>query len=468
MKLTRTLFALMLLAGLAAAPGPAAAQEAVPRIDEAEAIFGQALSAFEAEDHGLAARRFRFVYDSYPLHRKTTAAILMAGKALYRAGDPQAAIDLLTEFRRSYPTSSYLDEADQTIRFARQALDAREDEPIQLGIALPLGSQDVAFTQTLFNGIRLAVDQHNRQAERRVRMVFRNTNNTAVGARNAVAELAGGADVIVGPLYSEEAEAAAVAAERAGVVLVAPLATDETVSAGRRYVFQANPTITARGAQTARRAVQELGVRRVGIVAEEGNSISERMAEGFEEEARRLGADVVFYELLPGPRAWADLTERVDESALRAAEAVYMPVSGRTAQSQIERVLDGFERLGVLPRVLGNSEFRDLPFRDQASDFGVLYADDFHVQESDAVRIFRQNYRQLADRDPDRLAYVGYDVTRFLLAQLVREDREPLPAAMRAAGRYQGLGMDIDFREGNANTALFFLHYRDGRTILEN
>ena len=463
---------LFLIAGLGVL-APTAAQpaaEAVPRLAEAEAIFDQALGAFEEGDYGMAFRRFRFVYDNYPLHRKTTAATLMAGKALYRDGAYERAATLLDEFRRLYPTSRYLAEADRTARLARQALAEGRQPPVNLGIALPLDSDDAAFTQALFNGIRLAVEAHNRSGARPVRMVFRDTDNTEPGARAAVTELAGGAPAIIGPLYSDEAQAAALAAERAGVVLVAPLATDEGVAAGRRFVFQANPTITSRGTLMARHAVRELGLRRFGIAAEQGNLISERMAEGFQQEALRLGAEVRFFELLPNARAWSELTDRVGVDALGEVEAVYLPVSGRTAHQQIETVLDRLDRANVLPWVLGNSEYHDLPSPQQAATFGVLYTDDFRVDEgSGAVRAFEHNYRAVAGRDPDRLAYVGYDVTRFLLDVISRtDDPAALAEALRTARRYDGLGMRIDFREDNANTALFFLRYQGNGVVLQN
>ena len=312
---------------------PAAAQPAgqdpMPRNARAEVAFEQALRLFEEEDYEAAYQRFREIYEQYALHRKTTAAVLMAGKALYRNGEYQNAVTLLTVFLQDYPTSGYRVVAGRTLGFAQQKLREEESrlEAIRLGIALPMSRNDTPLTQALFNGIRLAVEEHNRTAQRPVQMVFRNTTNTPLGARQAVMALVDErVDVIIGPLYSGEAQAAAGTAEREGVVLVAPLATDEDVARGRRYVFQANPTITLRGAVMARLAFNHLRLRRIGVAAESGNSISERMAEGFQEEARRLGAGVEFFQLLSTSRDWGELPEVVGEDALAKVDAVYLPV----------------------------------------------------------------------------------------------------------------------------------------------
>ena len=77
------------------------------------------LGAYEAEDYAGAFFGFRDVYERDPVHTKTTAAHLMAGKALYRHGDHQAAIDLLQEFIREYSSSRYREEAERVIAAAQ-------------------------------------------------------------------------------------------------------------------------------------------------------------------------------------------------------------------------------------------------------------------------------------------------------------------------------------------------------------
>lgn len=452
---------LILFLGIAH-PAFAQVDDEVPHIEQAEAVFQQALEAFDAEDYGMAYRRFRVVYEGYQLHRKTTAAILMAGKSLYREGDYERAEDLLAEFIRAFPTSSYLDEADRTLALVREQLGgaAPETRTVRLGIALPLTDNDAPLTQALFNGIRLAVEGHNERGDTQVQMVFRDSQNSRSGAMSAVTALINAnVDMIIGPLYSEEADGAAQVAERAGVVLVAPLATDESVAQGRRYVFQTNPTIASRGRMTADIALNDLGARRVGIVAEQGDDISERMAEGFQQEADRLGADVAFYERIAS-REWDTLVEQLESYNLTTLDALYLPVGSSNARTHVDAALTSLDQAGVLPRVLGNTQWDELTATRLGNAFGVIYTKDFHVDDDDAlVQNFRLTYRQLAEQAPGRLAFVGYDVARFLLAQVARAPDTPLEVAMREAPRFQGLGMDIDFANGNANEALYFFRY---------
>lgn len=473
-------YVFFLLLGLLVA-GPVWAQQngadRVQRNAQAEEAFERALEAFEAENYAIAYARFLEVYERFALHRKTTAAMLMAGKALYRNGEYRRAVEVLTALQRDYPTSSYRTDAGRTLGFAQQKL--REEElrgaPIRLGIALPMNRADRALTQTLFTGIRMAVDEYNRNSLRPVKMIFRDTQNSPSGARSAIEALTGQAvDVVVGPLYSEEAQEAARTAEREGMVLLAPLATDDGVAQGRQSVFQANPTMGARGAAMARFALEDLQMRSIGVVAESGNAISERMAEGFHKEALRLGGNVVFYELLTSSGDWSQLPERIGSEALASVDGLYLPIH-RDRDRDMHRLMEGalasLDQLPAPPRVLGGSQWHDVPFQGTASAFDVTYTDVFHVDDAqDEVRRFKQRYRELSEgQQPRRLAYVGYDVASFLIVHLTqRLDREqPLPDLLRTADVYQGLGTRIKFSDDHINEALFLLHYATaGITLL--
>ncbi len=465
----RGLFVIVLLL----AAGPAAAQttgaDPVQRNDQAEVVFEVALQAFEAENYAIAYQQFREVYERFRLHRKTTAAMLMAGKALYRNREYDRAEEVLSRFLRDYPTSGYRTDAGRTLGFAQQKL--REEElraaAIRIGITLPMNSEDRGLTQSLFTGIRVAVDEYNRNALRPITMVFRDSRNTQAGAQQAVTALVEEqVDVIVGPLYSTEAQEAARTAERESVVLIAPLATDEGIARGRGYVFQANPTINERGAFMARQAIDGLGLRRLGIAAESGNIISERMAEGFHREALRLGVRVDFYELLTSSRDWSQLPDLVGNDAIMAVDAVYLPVHrdrDRDAHRIMRETLISLGRLASPPRVLGGSKWHDVSFSGQASGLGVTYSDVFYVDDEYAeVQTFKRRYRELSNgQQPNRLAYVGYDVATFLILHLAQGQGHPLQELLRASDTFQGLGTRIKFNEENTNEALFLLRYTD-------
>ena len=502
----------MVLGGLAPSVWAQDGGGGIPANAEAELRFEAGLAAFERGDYDAAAQRFRSAAD-YGLTRTTTAALLMLGKARYRQQRYRAARDALETLVARYPSTSYRAEAKRLIGFATEAVEARggADRVLRLGIALPLRPDDIDLTQALFNGIRLAVDEANGIARtvvdsaraptgadvrmvtfrsdstrravaarptgeqvRPVQMVFRSTGTTPEGARQAVDSLVtrDRVDLIVGPLYSRSARAAAAEAERSGVVMVAPLATDEAVSEGRDFVFQANPTRRMRGRLMARFAARGLLIDMAAIFVEEGNAVSERMAEGFRAEAREVDMGILFHTDIENPREWSQLPEKVARDTLALVDAVYLPIAGQNAAGRIQDALTGLDRLRTEVRVLGNAEWHDLAVEQEASLFSTTYTNDFYVDETrPEVQAFARRHRLLTGAAPDelpvtaqRLAFTGYDVARFLLQAVPLDPRADLRSALRNAPRYEGLGMRIDFDEdgsgtGNVNEAVFYHRY---------
>ncbi len=439
---------------------------------EAEAVFREGLELFEQGFYGSAFTRFERVHSDYSLNRKTTAAWLMAGKSLYRHGEYSRAVDILSHFIREFPASSYIADAERTRRFAIESMEAerRRGRLVQIGVALPMDGESATLTQSMFNGIRLAVEEHNSSGggQMPVRLVFRDSGNRGEIAADAVEALVQQkVDVIVGPLYSEEARGAAGVAEVNGVPLIAPLATDEDVSLGRTYVFQANPTISMRGRLMARFAVRSLRLNEFGIVSDFANDYSERMAEAFEDELFRLGAEVAFVQLLPGPSSWFRLLDYVRPDTLVYARAVYLPITGSEAPALIRAALNEINRADIPLRILGNKEWQDVGAPQTASKFSATYTNDFYVDHSlAATQVFIERFRALSGEDPTLLSYSGYDVTRYILLQLTAHAGKPLYQAFRDAPPYQGLGMRFDFRGGNVNEAIYFHRYKDGAAEL--
>ncbi|MDX1430015.1 MAG: ABC transporter substrate-binding protein, partial [Rhodothermales bacterium] len=337
---------------------------------------------------------------------------------------------------------------------------------VQFGILLPMDSESVELSQSMFNGIRIAVDEHNASGggQMPIKMIFRDSGHRPELAAEATEELVReNVDVIIGPIYSDEARAAAGVAQVNGVPMIAPLATDENVSKNRPYVFQANPTIGMRGRLMARFAVRSLRLDEFGIVSEFNNELSEVMAESFEDELFRLGAEVAFVKLLPGPSSWFRLLDHVKPDTLIFARALYLPISGGDAPTLIRAALNELERADVPMRVLGNKEWHVVGAARTASKYNTTYTNDFYVDESlPATRSFIASFAALSDKPPTQLSYSGYDVARYVMLQLTAHAGQPLHRAFREAPPYQGLGTRLDFRGGNVNEAIFFLRYRDG------
>ena len=478
---------ILLFLGTASSSYAQPSPSVIPIVDSAESVFRTAIQAYEDREYDVAERLFGVAANNYELHRKTTAAFLMRGKALYMQQRFAEAITVLQSLAQSYPTSRYLGEAEHLIALASGEADTTINEApaFRLGIALPLNGDAAALSQQMFNGIHMAVDEYNSRVtlpsesptfSPKIIMAFRDTHNNPEQARQAIRDLIEieQVDAIIGPLFSNEAIAAAGEAERLQTVLIAPLATAEAVSFNKTYVFQANPTLEIRGRLMARFAVRSLGIKSIGILADDSNSESLGMVRGFQKELYDLSATMedlnprpAFQEYISNPASWFRLSDSVNRDTLLKASAVYMPINGGNATTLIGGAMQGFERMGLSNsiRVLGNKEWHTISNVSLASSYSTTYTNDFYVAPDDSLAVdFQNRYSSAFGIEPIRLSYSGYDVTNFITAQLMRYpagSQLPLDLVLKQAGLYEGLGNCIDFSNGNINQAMFYHRYKD-------
>ncbi len=433
------------------------------RIPAAETSFDSGLQSYQGGEYAEAYRLFSRASNDYEYNARTTAATFMAGKSAFADGDFDLAISTLTTFVRVYPRSRYAEEAREIIRRAVEGGPTGHDI-FRLGVILPATGDSGYLAQALFNGVRLAVDSYNARVPRRpVRLVFRDTEGSAAGASVAMnLVVREGAEAVIGPLFSEEAISAASVAERAGVVLLAPLATEEGVSAGRRFVFQANPTFSMRGRAMAHFAVEDLQLSRLGVLAETG-SYGEVMARGFQDEAAALGAQVLLARSIPADD-WERLPTVVGVGTMAQVEAVYLPVTGSDGAQHAAEALRGMEEMSLegVVRTLGNTEWEGLEAsRARASRFGTYYTADFYLDD-EASSDFVGRYRDLSGIPADRLALIGHDTAVFILNQISGGVEGTLADKIRNARLHRGLAHKIDFGGGQVNRSLFIMAYRNG------
>lgn len=460
----------LVLLGLSSSVTHAQTSRVIERNHAADSLLAVGRSAFATSNWQQAFDLFRAVETEHGRNASSSTARMMAAKAAFRLGDFEGVRSLLDSYSIDFPGSTYANAARALESLALEAQQQTPPESYRLGVMLSLSESDRVPSQQLFNGIRMAVDLHNRDPRNRpVQMIFRGISGGAEGAADAVSRLADeDADLIVGSLYSAEAVAAAERADEEGVVFLAPMATDERVSDGRRYAFQANPSMRARGRAMARFAVNGLRLDSLAVVTvADDRGIGERLADGFIEGASELGASINLIRILSSEADWFELPDTLSADTLNYVDAVYVPMASRNTAEAAGRILGTFDRFGKDIRLLGNAAWHDLPQKTDASRYSLTYANDFHPDlTQEAYLQFGWGYFDLSGEDVGRLGVTGYDVTRFALEALSREDSRTLVDRIRNMAPYQGFGVRIGFNGGNVNEGLFYHRYREGRLSL--
>jgi ABC-type branched-subunit amino acid transport system substrate-binding protein len=223
-----------------------------------------------------------------------------------------------------------------------------ERSDVRLGVLLPLMSKDPPsaakeIAEDVNNGIEYAAEKFSRDPYRRTKVTFvtRDTERDPVVAFRLVKEMAADQGIIgiIGPMFSSTTAMASKAAQDAGIPLVSPTANANGLAATGAYVFQANPDYEMRGRAMARYAVQKKGFKDLAVLAP-GDGYGKYLANGFIDEAKRLGAAIVSTEWYE--RGKTDLTmqlRNMRRAGLRLASEPYIAFGGKKKLGELMKLV---------------------------------------------------------------------------------------------------------------------------------
>lgn len=350
-----------------------------------------------------------------------------------------------------------------------------------------------------------------------VRLIVRDTGGAPGRAAQAVRELAADEAVvaIVGPIFSDESEAAAREAEAAGVPLLT-LSNRIEISSERDYVFRLRMTPDDEVGFLVDHAVGELGAERFAVlyprsrygrgmrtrfwdaVLEQGGTIV--AAAAYDPEATDYSEAIrsmVGFDLLTTNESIA-LEERAQ--ALRRGRRLE-PEDAALLRRTLYELLgpeaeplppivdfdalfipDSHERIGLLVpqlayhevvgvQLLGSSEWNDSSLLRVGRRHvrGAVIATPFHRESGfDAIRAFVGDYEASFGEPPAPLASDAFDAANLVLEQVARgrEEREEVRDGVLRVRGYPGVSGVISIEpDGNARKRPFLLQVRGGRFV---
>jgi ABC-type branched-subunit amino acid transport system substrate-binding protein len=508
--------------------------QAVARID---AEIDVALGAMSAADLDRAAEQLG---DQIP------AARVLARRAelAITQGDLDAARGALESARRRNLTpadASRIDAAASRLALAEGGHfdaselptfdDAARAEPPDtagasgtIGVVLPLTGPFARYGEDSLQGILLAAGVFGAgqpgATGPAVKLLIRDTAGRPELAAEAVRELAGLPEVvaIVGPLLSGESEAAAAAAESAGVPLLA-LSSREEIAHGRSFVFRLRTTPQEEIAALVDHAVNQLGARRFAIlyprdrygrgahklfweaVEEMGGSVVavsayDPAATDFADPIRQL----LGYTLLSPPEE-AALAQRagLERRARRLppaaaaklreeAKAMTGPGGGKlppVVDFDVLFIPESYEKVVLIApqlafheafgmRLAGTSGWyhQDLIELGKRHVEGARFTSLFFPESRlPTVPEFARRYQEVFSTAPEAFGAQGYDAADLVLVQLAhgKRSRSEVRDGVREVRGFPGASGVLSMREdGNARKRPFLLGVEDGKLVQVN
>ncbi len=337
--------------------------------------------------------------------------------------------------------------------------------PVRVAILLPLSGPSAELGRALLDAAQLALFELGGD---RLLLMPRDTRGTPEGAaRAAQVAVAGGAELLLGPLFGTSVAAAAPAARAGGVNIVA-FSTDRTVAGAGVFLMGFMPE------QQVDRVVafaRSRGLSRFAVLAPD-SAYGTTVVNAMRRAARRRDADVVRVEFYPsdgseahepvkrladyGRRRGALLSERkalagrsddLSKQALNRLHALetlgevgfdaVMLADGGTTLKAVAPLLPYYDIDPAKVRFLGTGLWDDPGLGTEPALVGGWFA----APPPAAAAAFDQRYASTYGRKPPRIASLAYDAVA-LAAILAGEGAEPdySAAALSDASGFAGTG----------------------------
>lgn len=281
---------------------------------------------------------------------------------------------------------------------------------IRVGLILPLsapGNAGVA-AQSMKNAAEMALAEFKQP---NIQLLVNDDGGTPQGASAAAQQaIAGGAEIIVGPLFAQSVTAVGQVARSRGIPVIA-FSTDSSVAAPGVHLLSFLPETDVK--RIVDYAISR-GKRSFAALLPD-NAYGSVVQAAFQQEVPRRGGRIVVIEKYPvDPGRTAEAIKRVAQSASHA-DALFVPDDGTMVPNILQQLAADGVNLKRL-QLLGTGLWADNPqlAGDKLADGGWYPAPD-----SAGFRSFATRYRARYGQDPVRTATLSYDAVA-LVAALVK------------------------------------------------
>jgi branched-chain amino acid transport system substrate-binding protein len=341
------------------------------------------------------------------------------------------------------------------------------NKPVKVGLLLPLSSpgQTALIARAMKQAGEMALFEHEGS---NVQLIVKDDKGTPEGARLAAEDaLRNGAELILGPLFSKSAVAAASVARRAGVPVIS-FSNDRQIAGNGVYLlsFLPKPEIN-RIVDHA----QSIGKRRFAalIPADAYGKLAEA---GLREAINRNGLSLVALETYP-----TDAIAMLDP--LRRMRAMIRTAEDQGAPIEVVFLPGEQENLATLAPLLAQAEIdpqRQLVIGTGGLEYpnagrdAVLLGARYPAPDPSGWRDFAARYAKIYGNSPPRIASLAYDAVG-LASVLAREPdgtRFATPALTRPAGFSGADGVVRLLADGTSQRDLAILEVQKfGASIVE-
>ena len=351
-----------------------------------------------------------------------------------------------------------------------QNLTAAGQEPISIGVFLPMTGSVSAFGRMEWLGIQTAQDMTDRVLGRKIKLVLQDSKSDQAEAADAVEKLIKEDKVvaIIGGATSAEAIAGGSIAEKYEIPMISPSATNLLVTRDKKYVFRACFDDSYQSQAAARQARIAMGAKTAAVIVD------------IAQADYSVGLGNLFL------KAFGEMGGKVPITA-------YIQTGDRDFSSQLSEVNGVNPDIIYAPTYYTEDALLAKQIRERGIKAPILMADGAHVPElikegGEAVegvyltshfsleavstnlgRKFVAEFKKKYDRDADGFAALGADAYFILTEAIARAkstEGSKITAGLIEINDYKGVTGTIKIEEdGKTVKSLVINKVKDGKFI---
>lgn len=284
-------------------------------------------------------------------------------------------------------------------------------ETIKIGFFAPLTGFAAADGTSALHGAELAIKHINSLGGingKKLELVYYDDALRPDQAVNIAYKLVQKDKVIVAisGSYSGTTRAAAGIFQQLKVPMISAYAVHPQITATGDYIFRVGTLATVQGKAGAHLAVKKIGAKRIAVLVMD-NDFGVSLAKSFVDEAKKLGAEIVYQEKYP-------LGEKDFRALLLAIKKLDPDVIYATAYySEAAHIVSQAKELGIYVPVIGQEGYDSPKFielaKNHAANGTVITTDLDRDSKDETVQWFIKTYKETYGIDADMVAASAFD-----------------------------------------------------------
>ncbi len=284
-------------------------------------------------------------------------------------------------------------------------------ETIKIGFFAPLTGFAAADGTSALHGAQLAIKLINSKGGvngKELELVYYDDALKADQAVSIAYKLVQKDKVVVAisGSYSGTTRAAAGIFQQLKVPMISAYAVHPQITATGDYIFRVGTLATVQGRAGAHLAVEKIGAKKIAVLVMD-NDFGVSLAKAFVEEAKKLGAEIVYEEKYPlGEKDFRALLlaiKKLDPDAIYAT-AYY---------SEAAHIVSQAKELGIYVPIIGQEGYDSPKFielaKNHAANGTVITTDLDRDSEDETVQWFIKTYKETYGIDADMVAASAFD-----------------------------------------------------------